>query len=105
MDKTLLMRVQAVTRPIPCCRDCTLVQSLWKSIWHHLEKLKVTQKFPSLVETLENVLHVCPCISVLSGVMPLIPQPAGNPRVCWQESRCIECEVIDNGILHKREAS
>ena len=61
----LLMHVHVIAL-VPCSQDCVLVQSLWKSVGPHRAKLKVTQKLPSWVATLENPLPVCPRVSLLS---------------------------------------
>lgn len=82
----LLMAVRTLRARFPCRQDYTLVQSLWKSVGRPLEKPKVTQKSHSWVETLENPLPVCPCVSPFSGVVSLILKPAINLRVCGQES-------------------
>ena len=82
----LLMYVQRVIALCPLPLVLYVVPSLWKSTGRRVEKLKVTQKLRSWVETLENPLPLCPGVSPSSGVVSLILRPAVHLCVCGQES-------------------
>jgi hypothetical protein len=44
---------------ICCCWECKLVQSLWKTVWTFLEKLKIDVPYYPAIPLLEMYLKEC----------------------------------------------